>query len=95
MMDCSIDWTDRTTAYVCGDDISLICQIRKLANKFPDMVQIQKIPELNHGCICATVPRSWVKIKPPRQISDEQREMLSKKAKSRMAKKNQFALSGD
>ena len=52
-----------------------INKIIKLQQSHPNEVQIQYMPENNHGTILAHVPKSWFKISPPRkrEMTDEQR----------------------
>lgn len=94
-MDCSIDWTDRQTAFVSGDDPKLINRMKKLAADYPLDVEISLMPEDNHGCIYGRVPRAWVKIQPPRKISEEQRAASARRLTEYRAKNNQFAASDD
>lgn len=46
-------------------------RIRKLAADHPEECRI--IAENKDGSLCAHIPVSWVKISPPREISEEQR----------------------
>lgn len=62
--------------------------IRRLAEKYPNEVHI-----ISQGdsAIEATLPKSWVKIRPPRQLTDEQREALVQRGRelyARMAAQN-------
>ena len=70
---------DQQFASVTASKRRLINRIKKLAHKFPDDVQI--LHTNNDGSVFAHVPTSWVKINPPRQISDEQRQRLSENAR--------------
>lgn len=47
-------------------------KIRKLAESHPEECQI--VAENKDGSICAHVPVNWVKISPPRVLSDKQLE---------------------
>ncbi len=69
--------------WVCGDKVATATvpegtamnnRLTKLAEKYPSDVQIIN-SELFH------VPSSWVKINPPKQMSDEQREKLAERLK--------------
>ena len=57
--------------------------IQRLAEKYPDDVHIRGQRD---GAIEATRPKSWVKIRPPRQLSDEQREAMAERGKALYAK---------
>ena len=50
-------------------------KILKLKEAYPDDVDICAYPENNNGSIVAHVPKSWLKINPPRQVNytEEQR----------------------
>ena len=73
-MDCSIDWTDHKIAFVSVDDIAMINRLAKLKAEYPDEVDILFTPEKNFGMLVARVPRRWVKIAPPRKMSEEQKQ---------------------
>lgn len=66
-----------------------INKIIKLRESHPSEVNIKYMPEDNNGMLLAHVPRSWVKISPPRQVNytEEQRaaaaERMSELAKKR------------
>lgn len=77
-METSICYTDRETAYISSDERRWINRIRLLAEEHPDDVVIKYQPETNDGCICATIPVSWVKVNPPRKLemTDERRQAL-------------------
>lgn len=52
-------------------------KIKKLAEKYPEECRI--IAENKDGSICAHIPTKWVKVSPPRKISDEQKEAARKR----------------
>ena len=88
-MDCAIDWTGHKEAWVSVDDHGMITRVMKLKKQFPDKVEIKTMPEDNHGMLVAIVPKQWVKISPPRQISDEQRARSSELMKQRYARSSE------
>lgn len=49
-----------------------ISRIRELKERFPDEVEITDDPETNGGYMVAHVPTTWIKINPPRELTDEQ-----------------------
>lgn len=51
-----------------------ISKIKKLANEYPDKVEI--VAENQDGSICAHIPVKWVRITPERNLTEEQREKL-------------------
>ena len=48
--------------------------IRKLAEKHPDDCQI--VADNEDGSICAHVPVAWIRISPPKQYTEEQRQQM-------------------
>lgn len=61
-----------------GNDRALIKSvIRKLAEKHPEDCQI--IADNEDGSICAHVPVSWLRIFPPRQYTEEQRQQMGER----------------
>ena len=65
-------------ATFCSSETKWINKIRKLAEEYPDEVEIQVQPEDNQGMILAHVPKSWFKLNPPRKsnMTEEQREAM-------------------
>lgn len=57
-------------------------RILKLAEEHPDEVAVICRPEENNGFLFAHIPLKWLRIQPPMQMSEEQRE----KAKERLAR---------
>lgn len=53
--------------------------IRKLAEKHPEDCRI--IADNEDGSICAHVPVSWLRISPPRQYTEEQRQQMGERLK--------------
>ena len=56
-----------------------ITKIKKLSQSNPDDVEI--IAENKDGSICARLPIKYLKISPPRKVSDEQRQKASERFK--------------
>ena len=85
-METCINWTD-DKAYFSSDEYWWRDRILKLAESHPDDVNILKYPEDNDGCIYATLPKRWVKIKPPRTVdlTEEQLEELRERMKKAQA----------
>lgn len=70
-------------ASVTLSQVKLANRIRKLADKFPDDVKIRA----DYGLIVvATVPTKYIKISPPRVVSDDQKKAAAERlSKSRMS----------
>lgn len=69
---------DKTTASVYTCIASQMRRLEKLAEQYPDDVILESKDE--NSCTY-TVPKKWVKIRPPRKISDEQREKAAERIK--------------
>ena len=67
-----------------------INKILKLRESHPNEVQIEHLPESNNGMLVAHVPKSWLKVSPPRQreMTDEQREAAAIRLAEARAKRN-------
>ena len=51
-----------------------ISRIKKLKERYPDEVDI--VAENPDGSLYAHIPTKWIRINPPRELSDEQKETL-------------------
>ena len=86
-----MDFRETGIEYIsCDDHATFFSSETKWINKLlslkennPDLIQITHYPEENDGAIVAHVPKSWLKISPPKKMSltDEQRNA----AKERLA----------
>lgn len=68
-------------ATFCSAERKWINKILKLKESCPDEVDIRFYPENNDGIILAHIPKSWLKISPPktRTMTDEQRAAAAKR----------------
>ena len=57
-------------------------RIKKLAEERPDEVKI--LSENKDGSILAHIPTKWIKINPPRKLSEEYKEELAQRVKNTM-----------
>lgn len=64
-------------ATLSSAEYPVINRMKKLAEKYPDEVQI--VAENKDGSICAHVPWKWLKIAPPKSINmtDEEKAALA------------------
>lgn len=76
-------FNNHNIGWFSSNETRFITKIHKLKEQYPDLVNIIKEPEDNDGTIYCSVPQRWLKITPPRAISDEQRAALSANAKQR------------
>lgn len=65
--------------YFSSDEQRWINRIHKLAAEHPDEVRILAEPSTNDGCIYASLPIRWLKLSPPRQMSDEYKESCAER----------------
>lgn len=58
-----------------------INKILKLRESYPDDVQIEYMPEDNHGMLLAHIPKSWLRVSPPKKsnYTDEQRAAIAER----------------
>ena len=69
-----------STATVTFTQGRYISRIKELAEKKPDKCQI--MTENRDGSIVAHIPTTWIKINPDRELTDEQRAIMSERAKN-------------
>lgn len=75
----AIEWLDsRDKATVTLHGGRLKNRVLRLAEEYPDEVEIRREPDDNGGFLVAKIPAKWVKITPPRrlELTDEQKEEL-------------------
>ena len=83
-----IQWyTGYKTAASSFTQKKYINRVRKLAEEYPKDVRI--VAENSDGSICAKFPIKWVKIAPPRQLSDEQRVAAAERLKKYREEKDE------
>lgn len=81
----AIEWLDGqnvATVTLCSQ--KLRNKVLRLAEQYPDDVEIRAEPEGNNGTLVAHIPRKLVKISPPpmREMTEEQREAARVRLKS-------------
>ena len=91
------DLKETCVNYVGGDDYITFCssekrwisKITRLHEQRPDEVTIVHQPEDNDGMLYAYLPKSWLKVSPPRQVNytDEQREAMAERLAAAREKK--------
>ena len=85
------DFKETCVDYLDVDDHATFCSAeRKWVNKilkfkeaYPNEVKITAHPDGNDGIIVANIPKSWLKISPPRQVNFTEEQRLA--AAERMA----------
>lgn len=70
-----IEWVkDQKTATLTLSQRRVISRVKKLAESHPDHCQL--VAENKDGSICAHIPVNWIRINPPRELSEEQRQQI-------------------
>ena len=73
-----IEWIkDEKRATLTLSQRRTISRVKKLAVQYPEQCQV--VAENKDGSICAHSPVSWVKISPPRELSEEQRQQIAER----------------
>jgi len=88
-METTIEYTDRNKAWLSTDERGLKNKLLKYAELNPSSVKIVRLPEENDGCLYMQIPVSWIRIKPPKTISDERKAALSEALRSAREKRNE------
>lgn len=81
----AIEWLDsRDKATVTLHGGRLKNRVLRLAEEYPEEVEIRREPDENGGFLVAKIPAKWVKITPPRrlELTDEQKEELRERLKA-------------
>lgn len=81
----AIEWLDtKQKATVTLHGGRLKNRVMKLAEEYPDDVEIRREPDENGGFLVAKIPAKWVKITPPRrlELTDERKEELRERLKA-------------
>ena len=78
-------------ATFCSSEKKWINKILALHEKYPDKVKIIRKPEDNGGMIYTHIPKSYIKISPPRQINytEEQRAAMAERLATAREKKGE------
>ena len=71
-------------ATFCSSERKWINKIYKLKEKYPNEVHIEVSEEENDGMIIASIPKSWMKVSPPKKVNytDEQRAAMAERMRA-------------
>ena len=83
----AIEWLKgrKTATATLASRTTLNTRVRKLAKSKPDECQITD--ENQDGSIVAHIPVAWIKINPPKELTEEQRAELSARARKTLSAK--------
>lgn len=90
MNECVIEWIkgQKTATITMPSNTRLNNKLRNLAQKTPTIIEVEN----KDGSILAHVPESWIKIVPPKELSDAQRSALVERAKANFGHNNDKAI---
>ena len=91
-IETSVGYDDRKIMWVSTDERRMITRMLKLAEQYPEEVQILAMPETNDGCLYMKCPASWLYIRHPKKmnITDEQKAAAAERLrKAREAKRTE------
>lgn len=73
--------SDENYASFCSSEKKWITKMLRLYNQYPDKVEILYMPEDNEGTLFCHIPKSWLKVSPPRQVNytEEQRAAMAER----------------
>lgn len=78
----AIEWmTGEKTATVTITRQKIATRIRRLAEEYPDQVKILADGPENNGYLYAHIPSDWVRIAPPRRMSEEAKRKAAENLK--------------
>lgn len=71
-------------ATFCSSERKWINKIYKLKEKYPNDVHIEVSEEDNDGMIVAHIPKSWMKVSPPKKVNytEEQKAALAERMRA-------------
>lgn len=73
-----IEWTrDSKTATLSISQGRIITRVKRLAEKYPDEVKI--ISDNQGKVLYAHIPVEWIRINPPKDLTEEQRQAIGKR----------------
>lgn len=75
-------------ATITSNEQKWINKINKLAAQRPDDVEIVYIPEDNYGYILVHVPKTWMKLSPPRAVNYTEEQKVAAAERMRKARNN-------
>ena len=84
LIETSIEYvTIDNYATFCSGERKWITKINKLQEQYPNEVQIIIPPENNGGIVLAHIPKSWLKVSPPKKVNmtEERKQQLAENLK--------------
>lgn len=83
-METACEYLDDKVMRISTDERRMITRLMKLAEQYPDEVEIIERPETNDGCLYLKCPADWLLIRHPKKMNytEEQRAAMAERIKS-------------
>lgn len=83
-METACEYLDDKVMRISTDERRMITRLMKLAEQYPDEVEIIERPETNDGCLYLKCPADWLLIRRPKKMNytDEQRAAMAERIKN-------------
>lgn len=84
IVETACEYLDDKVMRVSTDERRMINRIMKLAEQYPDEVEIIERPETNDGCLYMKCPADWLLIRHPKKMNytEEQRAAMAERIKN-------------
>ena len=92
-METAIGYLDDRVMHVSTDENKWKTRIEAWAKQYPEECVITVRPEKNDGCMCAKMPASWLRMRPPKKVNMTEEQRMA--AAARMRKKKDTEEMGD
>lgn len=83
-METACEYLEDRVMRVSTDERRMITRLMKLAEQYPDEVEIIERPETNDGCLYLKCPADWLLIRHPKKMNytEEQRAAMAERIKN-------------
>lgn len=84
IVESAFEYDEDKVMRISTDERRMITRLMKLAEQYPDEVEIIERPETNDGCLYLKCPADWLLIRHPKKMnySDEQRAEMAERMKN-------------
>lgn len=89
-METACEYLDDKVMRISTDERRMITRLMKLAEQYPDEVEIIELPETNDGCLYLKCPADWLLIRHPKKMNytEEQRAAMADRLNKIRSTKN-------
>ena len=84
IVETACEYLDDKVMRISTDERRMINRMMKLAEQYPDEVEIIERPETNDGCLYMKCPADWLLIRHPKKMNytEEQRAAMAERIKN-------------